>query len=85
MKKKLEKHKQSISLPTMLELGTSNSLVLLLISKGISRSIAIKIYKLIPEEEVGNPIGWLSQQKELKIKNVYNKYLKRKGYLLQDN
>lgn len=80
----LEKHKQSISLPTMLELGTSNTLVLLLISKGISRSIAIKIYKLIPEDEAENPINWLSKQKELNIKNIYNKYLKRKGYLLQD-
>jgi hypothetical protein len=80
----LEKHNYSISLPTMLELGTSNSLVLLLISKGISRSIAIKIYKLIPEEEIENPIGWLSKQKELKIKNVYNKYLKRKGFLFQE-
>jgi hypothetical protein len=80
----LEKHKHSISLPTMLELGTSNTLVLLLISKGISRSIAIKIYKLIPEDEVENPINWLSKQKELNIKNIYNKYLKRKGFLLQD-
>lgn len=80
----LEKHKQSISLPTMLELGTSNTLVLLLISKGISRSIAIKIYKLIPEEASENPINWLSKQKELNIKNIYNKYLKRKGFLLQD-
>jgi len=80
----LEKHKQSISLPTMLELGTSNTLVLLLISKGISRSIAIKIYKLIPEEASENPINWLSKQKELKIKNIYNKYLKRKGFLIQD-
>jgi hypothetical protein len=68
----------------MLELGTSNTLVLLLISKGISRSIAIKIYKLIPEEEAENPIEWLSKQKELNIKNIYNKYLKRKGFLLQD-
>jgi hypothetical protein len=68
----------------MLELGTTNTLVLLLISKGISRSIAIKIYKLIPQEEEENPISWLSKQKELKIKNIYNKYLKRKGFLLQD-
>ena len=66
----LEKHKHSISLPTMLELGTSNTLVLLLISKGISRSIAIKIYKLIPEDEAENPIEWLSKQKELNIKNI---------------
>ncbi|MES2239959.1 MAG: DEAD/DEAH box helicase [Bacteroidota bacterium] len=80
----LEKHKHSISLPTMLELGTSNTLVLLLISKGISRSIAIKIYKLIPEEETENPIIWLSKQKELPIKSIYNKYLKRKGFLFQN-
>ncbi|WP_062058381.1 helicase-related protein [Aquimarina longa] len=80
----LEKHKLSISLPTMLELGTYNSLVLLLISKGMSRSIAIKVYKLIPEEQEETPIEWLSKQKKLKINEIYNKYLKRKGFLLED-
>lgn len=80
----LEKHKLSISLPTMLELGTYNSLVLLLISKGMSRSIAIKVYKLIPEEEEETPVEWLSRQKSLKINDIYNKYLKRKGFLLNE-
>jgi hypothetical protein len=68
----------------MLELGTYNSLVLLLISKGMSRSIAIKVYKLIPEEEEETPIEWLSKQNKLKINEIYNKYLKRKGFLLKD-
>lgn len=81
----LEKHKLSISLPTMLELGTYNSLVLLLISKGMSRSIAIKVYKLIPEEEEETPIEWLSRQKKLRINEIYNKYLIRKGFLLKED
>jgi DEAD/DEAH box helicase/Helicase conserved C-terminal domain len=81
----LEKHKLSISLPTMLELGTYNSLVLLLISKGMSRSIAIKVYKLIPEEEEETPIEWLSKQNKLKINEIYNKYLLRKGFLLKED
>ena len=81
----LERHKLSISLPTMLELGTYNSLILLLISKGMSRSIAIKVYKLIPEEEEETPIEWLSKQNKLKINEIYNKYLKRKGFLLKND
>jgi hypothetical protein len=80
----LELYKLSLSLPTMLELGTRDNLVLFLISKGISRSIAIKIYKLIPEEHAEKPIEWLSTQKELKIQKIYNDYLKRKGFLLID-
>ncbi len=80
-----EKHKLSISLPTMLELGTYNSLVLLLISKGMSRSIAIKVYKLIPPEEEESPMEWLSKQKKLNINEIYNKYLKRKGFLFDED
>lgn len=79
-----EKHKLSISLPTMLELGTYNTVVLLLISKGLSRSIAIRVYKLIPEEQEETPIEWLSKQNSLRINDIYNKYLKRKGFLLKD-
>ncbi|WP_418511255.1 DEAD/DEAH box helicase [Corallibacter sp.] len=80
-----EKYKLSLSIPTMLELGTYNAVVLLLISKGLSRSVAIKVYPLIPEEEQSQPLEWLSKQKSLdKLGNIYNKYLKRKGFLKQD-
>ncbi|RED45283.1 helicase-like protein [Winogradskyella eximia] len=81
-----EKYKLSLSIPTMLELGTYNAVVLLLISKGLSRSVAIKIYPLIPEEEQEEPLEWLSKQKSInKLGKIYNKYLKRKGFLLQDD
>lgn len=81
-----EKHSLSLKIPTMLELGTKNAIVLLLISKGISRSVAIKVYSLIPEDEQEEPLKWLSKQKYLdKLSNAYNKYLKRKGFLLQDD
>ena len=81
-----EKHALSLKIPTMLELGTKNAVVLLLISKGMSRSVAIKVFKLIPEEEQEDPVNWLSKQDSLdKLSNVYNKYLKRKGFLKQDD
>ncbi|MCL6265955.1 DEAD/DEAH box helicase [Flagellimonas myxillae] len=79
-----EEFKLSLSMPTMLELGTYNALVLFLISKGISRSIAIKLYKLIPEDEE-NPLDWLSKQESIEgLGNAYNRYLQRKGYLQKD-
>lgn len=84
--KEKEKYKLSLSIPTMLELGTYNAVILLLISKGLSRSVAIKIYPLIPEEEQLQPIEWLSKQRSIdKLGKVYNKYLKRKGFLYQDD
>lgn len=80
-----EEFKLSLSMPTMLELGTYNAVVLFLISKGISRSIAIKLYRLIPEEEQENPLDWLSRQDSVKgLSNPYNRYLKRKGFLTRD-
>ena len=80
-----EEYKLSLSMPTMLELGTYSAVVLLLISKGISRSIAIKLHKLIPEEEQVNPLDWLSRQESIEgLSSVYNKFLRRKGFLLKD-
>ncbi|MRX64762.1 DEAD/DEAH box helicase [Maribacter luteus] len=80
-----EEYKLSLSMPTMLELGTYNALVLFLISKGISRSIAIKLYRIIPEEEHETPLNWLSRQKSVEgLSNAYNRYLKRKGFLYKD-
>lgn len=80
-----EEYKLSLSMPTMLELGTYNAVVLFLISKGISRSIAIKLYKLIPEEEQENSLNWLSKQRSVEgLSDAYNRYLKRKGFLSRD-
>lgn len=80
-----EEFKLSLSMPTMLELGTYNAVVLFLISKGVSRSIAIKLYKLIPEEEQESALDWLSRQESVEgLSDAYNRYLKRKGFLSRD-
>lgn len=75
-----EKYKFSLSLPTMLELGTTEPVIINLISRGISRSIAIKIFsefKKVYGYENIDIIKWLSSQEELKLKPIYNRYLKR--------
>jgi superfamily II DNA/RNA helicase len=79
-----EKYRRTLSIPTMLELGTRKIEVLIMVSMGIPRSIALKVSKHIPEDKRENPIEWLAtrtEKKELPIKNFYLQYLKRKGYL----
>jgi len=82
-----EKYKFSQALPTMIELGTSEPAVVSLISRGISRSIALKIFgefrKVYGYEEM-DIFRWLSSQEELKLKPIYNRYLKRMR-LLRNN
>ncbi len=73
-----EKHKFTMSLPIMLELGTQNAVVLLLISKGITRSVAIKLHKLIPEQHHADPFAWLKEQENINLSPVYIRYLRRK-------
>jgi superfamily II DNA or RNA helicase len=75
-----EKYKFSLALPTMFELGTTEPAVITLISRGISRSIALKIFgefKKVYGHENLDIIRWLSSKSELKLKPIYNRYLKR--------
>lgn len=75
----------TLQLPLMLELGTQNSVVLLLISKGISRSVAIKLYKIIPVQFQDAPLLWLKQQENLNLSPIYVRYLRRKNFLKDKN
>ncbi|WP_448103961.1 DEAD/DEAH box helicase [Pedobacter panaciterrae] len=75
-----EKYKFALALPTMLELGTTEPAVVGMISRGISRSIALKIFsefKKIYNYEEMDIFRWLSAQETLKLKPIYNRYLKR--------
>ncbi len=79
-----KKYKKTLSLPTMLELGTKKIEVMLMISFGIPRPIALKLSRFVPENYRENPNKWLesiSEVKELPIKRFYIKYLSRRGYL----
>lgn len=74
-----EKFKFSLALPTMLELGTRSPEVHLLISRGVARSIAMKVYDIFQkaekDEEI-NIIQWLELQQRLNLKPIYKKYLR---------
>ncbi|WP_158825683.1 DEAD/DEAH box helicase [Mucilaginibacter lacusdianchii] len=75
-----ERFKFSLALPTMLELGTTQTVVIALISRGVSRSIALKVFAEYEKER--HPDGedvftWLATKERLPLKPVYNRYLKR--------
>lgn len=79
-----EKYKFSLGLPTMLELGSSESIVKLLISRGISRSVALKVwgeFKKVDGHEELDIFEWLSTKEKLNLKPIYNRYLKRQRLL----
>lgn len=79
-----EVYKTTLSLPTCLELGTQEPTIILLISSGVTRSVAIqlnRVYKKHTTKEYreNNDIWkWLSNKSEIpELKPIYNRYLKR--------
>ncbi|WP_345947661.1 DEAD/DEAH box helicase [Mucilaginibacter sp. PAMB04274] len=75
-----ERYRLSFALPSMLELGTREESVISLISRGVSRSIALKIFnefRKIEGYENLDIIRWLASKEELNLKPIYNRYLKR--------
>lgn len=79
-----EQFGRTLRLPTMLELGTRKIEVLIMVSLGIPRAIALKVAHLIPESQRETPIQWLESLttlRSLRMKRFYLKYLYRKGYL----
>lgn len=75
-----EKYKFSLALPTMMELGTSEKVVIQLISVGVSRSVALKVFgefKKVQNHENIDVFEWLRGRKRLNLKPIYNRYLRR--------
>jgi hypothetical protein len=79
-----EEYKLTLSLATMLELGTQEPAVIRLISAGISRNVALNIFdiykKKVPSYQRENVdiLNWLSAQHQVEgLKPIYNRYLKR--------
>ncbi|ESU19936.1 hypothetical protein FCR2A7T_13420 [Flavobacterium cauense R2A-7] len=86
-----EEYKLTLSLPTMLELGTQEGAIIRLISSGISRNVAIKIFDVYKKEttkefrETYDILEWLSSKKEINgLKPIYNRYLNRLKVLKND-
>ncbi|OMD49476.1 hypothetical protein BSK56_08980 [Paenibacillus borealis] len=80
-----EKYKLILSLPVMLELGTMEPIMIQLISSGINRSVALKVFNEF--EKVHHylemdVIEWLfTKGTTLQMKPIYIKYLRELGYI----
>lgn len=75
-----ERYKYSLALPTMLELGSNEPVIKLLISKGISRSVALKVwgeFRKVRGYEDLDVFAWMASKDKLSLKPIYNRYLKR--------
>ena len=75
----IELHKFSLALPVMLELGTTEPIVIQLLSKGVSRSVALKIFqqfKVVPNYKEKDVFTWLKENETIGLKNIYERYLK---------
>lgn len=79
-----EKYRFSLALPTMLELGTTKAPAIQLISRGVNRSVALKVvqqFERIQEQENIDIFDWLKTQETLRMKPIYNRYLRRLNLL----
>ncbi|WP_312788922.1 hypothetical protein [Sphingobacterium sp.] len=68
----------------MLELGTSEPTVKLLISRGISRSVALKVWDEFRKTwgyEDFDIFEWLRSKDRLNLKPIYNRYLRKLNLL----
>lgn len=76
-----EKFKFTLSLPIMLELGTTEPIVIQLISAGITRSVALRVFsefKKHPNYKELDVFVWMKNENSLRgIDNIYLRYLKK--------
>lgn len=83
-----ERFKLTLALPIQLELGTQEPIVISLISNGIPRTIAIKlfeIFKKTAEFRNETPIfAWMRRQTYIsEIEPIYNKFLAKNNFINQ--
>lgn len=84
-----ENYKFTLGLPLMLELGTTESKVIELISSGIHRSVALKLFNELKQEKDYETIDifkWLKLNgNNLGLRPLYLKYLNELGYISVQN
>lgn len=81
-----EKYKLTLALPIQIELGTQEPIVILLISNGIPRTIALKLFnifkKTIEYKNETKILDWLrSQNQIIGLEPIYNKFLAKNNFL----
>ncbi|MCI1187787.1 DEAD/DEAH box helicase [Hymenobacter sp. DH14] len=82
--KEKDLYKFSLALPIMLELGSADALVIQLISKGITRSVALKIARVFPislKEQGVDIVLWLKSQTTIGLKPIFERYLRKMNML----
>lgn len=81
-----EKYKLTLALPIQIELGTQEPIIISLISNGIPRTIALKIFEIFKrtneyknEEKV---LDWIKYQNQITgLEPIYNKFLIKNNFL----
>ncbi|MEK6506996.1 DEAD/DEAH box helicase [Myroides sp. C4067] len=81
-----EQYKLTLALPIQIELGTQEPVVILLISNGMPRTIALKLFDIFKktneyrkEEKV---LDWLKSQNQIiGLEPIYNKFLVKNNFL----
>ncbi|WP_425629405.1 DEAD/DEAH box helicase [Cellulophaga lytica] len=81
-----EKHKLTLSLPIQIELGTQEPIVISLITNGIPRTIALKLFiifkKTIEYKNEIKILEWLKSQNQIiGLEPIYNKFLVKNNFL----
>lgn len=81
-----EKYKLTLALPIQVELGTQEPIVISLISKGIPRTIALRVFEIFKRtNEYRNEIqifDWLKSHNQINgLETIYNKFLIKNNYL----
>lgn len=81
-----QKYKLSLALPIQLELGTQEPVVILLITSGVPRTIALKVFEQFKKsggvKNDENVFAWLEKRESVTgIEPIYNKFLARNRFL----
>ena len=81
-----ETYKLTLALPIQIELGTQEPIVILLISNGVPRTIALKLFDTFKKtSEYKNEVkilDWLKSQNQINgLEPIYNKFLAKNNFL----
>ncbi|WP_159461360.1 DEAD/DEAH box helicase [Dysgonomonas massiliensis] len=81
-----EEYKLSLALPIQLELGTQEPLIISLITNGIPRTIAIKLFRIFKKTDEckadTDVFDWLKKQTYIDgLDPIYNKFLKQNNFI----
>ncbi|QYK63473.1 DEAD/DEAH box helicase [Paenibacillus sp. S25] len=80
----IETHKYILNLCNMIEMGTDNPRGLELISKGITRTVALALVKRIPQSYTGSLDNWIQVNAKFVLPHLYLKHLINLGYKISN-